>query len=106
MAPSQKSEIDTFGGQALIEGVMMRNKTHYSIACRKPNGKVIVKKYPIHSITQKYALLKKPFIRGAVGLFEMLIIGIKSLNYSANQQATSKEEKLSAKEIAWTLVFA
>lgn len=101
-----KGQIDTFGGQALIEGVMMRNKTHYSVACRKPDGKIIVKKHKIKSVTQKFPLLGKPFIRGAVGLFEMLIIGMKALSFSANQQAETKEEELSKKEIGWTIAFA
>src|SRR3989338_5128746 len=105
MKNSRASEIDTFGGQAVIEGVMMRNKTHYAIACRKPNGKIVVKKEKIKSVTHRLPFLAKPLVRGVVGLFEMMKLGMKALNYSANQQA-KKNEKISNKEMGVTVAIA
>jgi len=98
--------VEAYGGQAVIEGVMMRNKSHYAIAVRKPNGKIHVKKEKIKSATHKYSFLKWPFIRGVVALFEMTIIGIKALMWSANQQAEEEDEKLSKKELVLSFVLA
>lgn len=72
------------GGQALIEGVMMRGPDSIVIACRKPSKEIIVEKTPFVSLTKRQKILGIPVIRGAVSFFEMLVIGIKTLNYSAN----------------------
>src|SRR3989338_5073972 len=103
---NKAKEIDTFGGQAVIEGVMMRNKTHYAIACRTPQGKIVVQKKEIHSLAKKHSFLAKPFLRGALGIFEMMVLGLRAITYSANVQATKKEEKLSTKEITGTMISA
>ncbi len=71
------------GGQAVLEGVMMRAKGMIATAVRRPDGKIVVKKEEFHSIAERYPLLRIPVIRGAVGLLEMMYIGIKTLNYSA-----------------------
>ncbi len=71
------------GGQAVIEGVMMRAKGMIATAVRRPDGKIIVKKEEFHSLAERYPFLRIPIIRGAVGLIEMMYIGIKTFNYSA-----------------------
>ena len=71
------------GGQAVIEGVMMRAKGMIATAVRRPDGKIIVKKEEFHSLAERFPILRIPVIRGAVGLIEMMYIGIKTLNYSA-----------------------
>lgn len=71
------------GGQAVIEGVMMRSPENISIAVRRPDGKIQVKIQPFNSITKRMRLLGWPIIRGAVVLFEALILGIKALSYSS-----------------------
>ncbi len=71
------------GGQAVIEGVMMRAKGMIATAVRRPDGKIVVKKEEFHSLAERYRLLRVPVIRGAIGLIEMMYIGIKTLNYSA-----------------------
>ena len=70
------------GGQAVIEGVMIRGLNNYTVAVRK-NKKIIIKSGKIPS--NKYKFLKWPFVRGSINLFEMLVIGIKSLMWSAQQ---------------------
>ncbi len=85
------------GGQAVIEGVLMRCKDKIAIAVRKPNKTIKVKKESIKSITKKYKWLKWPFFRGIVNMYEMLVIGMRALTYSAEQQAT-KKEKITKKE--------
>ena len=71
------------GGQAVIEGVMMRAPGMVATAVRRPDGSIAVRKEPYVSLAEKNRLLRLPIIRGAVGLIEMLVIGFRSLNFSA-----------------------
>src|SRR5713101_1007269 len=71
------------GGQAVLEGVLMRSLSGYSIAVRQPNGNVAIKRDKLVSITKKYPLLRFPVLRGSVVLIQSLILGIRALNYSA-----------------------
>jgi uncharacterized protein YqhQ len=71
------------GGQAVIEGVMIRNRYVYSIAVRKPDGSIEVTKKALKSPAQRYKILRSPFVRGVTALVENLILGLKSLLYSA-----------------------
>lgn len=96
----------SYGGQALIEGVMMRGKDNLAIAVRKSNNEISLKSEKITSITDKYPILKQPFIRGTVALVEALVVGIKALTYSANEAAESEEEELSKGEIVFTIALA
>lgn len=79
------------GGQAVIEGVMMRAPGMVATAVRKPDGSIAVRKEPFVSLAEKSAIFRLPVIRGAVGLVEMLIIGLRSLNYSAEAAMGSNE---------------
>lgn len=93
------------GGQAVIEGVMMRGPELTATAVRDPSGKIQVEVKPVHSISERFPVLKKPFIRGTVSLIESLVIGMKSLSYSA-KMAGEEDEQLTDKEMAGTIVFA
>ncbi len=90
------------GGQAVIEGVLIRGPKAYAIAVRK--GKNIVTKHGIAS-KEKNKALKLPLVRGAVNLGEMLVIGIKALMWSA-EQASPEEEKPGKNELALTLLLS
>ena len=83
------------GGQAVIEGVMMRSPMGYTIAVRKKDKTIKIKSIPYVSITKKYKIFGLPFIRGVFMLFEMLVLGLKGLDYSANEW---EEEEDSSKE--------
>lgn len=72
------------GGQAVIEGVMMRGSRGVATAVRKPDGEIVIDKIDMVPITKKYKLLGLPVIRGFVSLIDSLIVGIKTLNYSAS----------------------
>jgi uncharacterized protein YqhQ len=74
------------GGQALIEGVMMRSPNFITAAVRKTSGDLTIKKDPFKSIGVRFRFLGVPFVRGVVNLFEMMIIGMKMLNFSATVQ--------------------
>ncbi|WP_366923689.1 DUF1385 domain-containing protein [Metallumcola ferriviriculae] len=95
-----------YGGQAVIEGVMMRGKNGIAVAVRRPSGQVVVDEQPLVSWLDKMPFFKKPFLRGFFALLEALIIGVKALSFSANQAAEEEEEELSAKEIAITMAVA
>jgi len=90
------------GGQAVMEGVMMRGPGNYAVAVRK-NKKIVTKAGAIKK--KKYRFLKLPFIRGFVNLVEMLVIGIKSLMWSA-EQAAGKDEKIGKHEVAFTILIS
>jgi uncharacterized protein YqhQ len=96
------------GGQAVLEGVMMRSLTGYSVAVRQPNGEVAIKKDKLVSITAKYPFLKLPVLRGSVVLIQSLILGMRALNYSASVATESEagEREMSNWAMASTMVVA
>ena len=104
------------GGQAVIEGVLMRSPKALAIAVRRPDGKIVVKDDDWHSITEKLRFLKIPFFRGMVMLFETLANGYQALSYSAAQQtieeptdgkpADEKPGELVGWALAATMIFA
>jgi len=95
---------DNVGGQAVMEGVMMRRKDKIAIAVRKENV-IKVRKQPFNSISNKYKFLKMPFFRGIVNLIEMMIIGLKALTWSADQQS-GEDEKIKPMELLLTFGIA
>jgi len=76
------------GGQAVIEGVMMRSPVKVSTSVRRPSGEIITRTEPYLSLTKRHKLLGIPIIRGIISFFEMLVLGIKTLNYSAEMAVT------------------
>ena len=93
------------GGQAVIEGVMMRGPKHTATAVREADGNIIVDTYDTTSISDTYPILKKPLLRGCVALYESLVIGMKALAFSA-KAAGEDEEEMTSKEIAVTMVVS
>ena len=93
------------GGQAVIEGVMMKGPEKIATAVREPSGQITVRVEPVHSIGERYPIFKKPLLRGVIALGEALIYGLKALSFSA-QAAGEEGEELSAKEIALTMAAA
>ncbi|MBM7622882.1 DUF1385 domain-containing protein [Sporohalobacter salinus] len=92
-----------YGGQAVIEGVMMRGKEILAIAVRKNQEDIVLHTEEVNSVSDKYSILGKPLIRGVVSLFESLIMGMKALTFSANQVAEEEEEELSTWEMIFTI---
>lgn len=93
------------GGQAVIDGVMMRYGKKVAIAVRKPDGKISVKKQGFASLKERFAFLRFPFVRGVVSLYEDLSLGIKSLFLSA-EEAVDDGEKISKREIFFSVALA
>ena len=81
------------GGQAVIEGVMMRAPRSVAVAVRRPDGEIVVKKELAIPLSERFPIVKLPVLRGAVALFTSLIIGIKALNFSANEAMTEEEKE-------------
>ena len=82
------------GGQAVLEGVMMRNHDKYAVAVRKPDGEISVKNWDTRSIRERNILLRLPIIRGVVAFIESLVLGIKTLTYSSGFLEEEEERSL------------
>lgn len=91
--------ITSIGGQALIEGVMMRGPKKIATAVRKPDGSMELKVEDLNTLAMRYKFFRLPFIRGIVGLVEAMVIGTRELMYSA--EFYEEEEAESTKE-SWT----
>lgn len=94
------------GGQAILEGVMMRSPHSLAIAVRRPNGEIVVKEDRWVSMWDKARWLRKPFLRGAVVLFESMHNGMKALTFSADEAAKYMEEQDAAEAAAKAEVVA
>ena len=81
------------GGQAVMQGIMMRNGSEYSVAVRKENGEIEVKKETYKGVGSKCKLFRLPFIRGIFSFVDSLVLGMKSLNYSASLFMEDGEEE-------------
>ncbi len=81
------------GGQAVMEGVMMRVPGAYATAVRDPNGNIQTDRHDFISLSDKYPIFKKPLLRGILGLFESLKIGFASLQWSAKIVTPEEENK-------------
>lgn len=92
------------GGQAVLEGIMMRHGDDYAVAVRKPDGEIFVQKEEYHSVIKWKALTKIPFIRGVFNFIDSMVLGIKTLMFSAefyeDEEEVKSEKKLTEEEIA------
>ncbi len=95
----------TVGGQAVMEGVMMRNGDNYALAVRHADGSIVAERRPWFTLT-KSNFLKKRFVRGFPILLETLVNGIKALNRSAEQAVEGEEEKLETWQLVLTMILA
>lgn len=89
------------GGQAVLEGVMMKNKSSYAVAVRKPDGKISVEKGKCSSIGDKSIFFRLPIIRGVVAFVESLVLGMKTLTYSSSfyeEEETEKKDQKSSEK--------
>jgi uncharacterized protein YqhQ len=91
-----------YGGQAVIEGVLMRGRHHYAVAARRPDGSITVRSEMLTSRVYTNPLWAKPFLRGVAGLYEMLGLGMRALQWSANVQL-GEEAQLTAGTLRVTI---
>jgi uncharacterized protein YqhQ len=106
-APALSAQRDApVGGQAVLEGVMMRGVSTWAVAVRKESGEIDVQSFPLVSWTKRHRVLRWPIIRGVVALVESLKIGFNALNISANAQLPEDEEPISGGMWVATMVVA
>ena len=89
------------GGQAVIEGVMMRSPTQVAVAVRRPDGSLGYLERRFESVTRRVKLLGIPVVRGAVSLFETLALGITALNFSADEASRNEGGGAAERPGAW-----
>jgi uncharacterized protein YqhQ len=94
-----------YGGQAVLEGVMMRGRDHWAVAVRKPDGDLHLEGRDIDSIAKRYRVLRWPGFRGVIALGQALSIGVKALTISANQSA-EEDAKLTPRQMAISMAIA
>jgi uncharacterized protein YqhQ len=94
------------GGQAVIEGIMMRAPKTFTVVVRRPDGNLSVREDRWYSPMEKWPILKKPFLRGAIVLYEALFNGIQALTYSAQEALGEEEEPLGPWALAGTIAMA
>ena len=93
----ENKELLQYGGQAVIEGVMMRSPSKVAVAVRRPDGSLAFLDRPFQSVTARIKLLGLPVVRGAASLFETMFLGITALNFSADEAAKDEAPKDGAK---------
>jgi len=105
--PTERREEQSlaFGGQALIEGVMMRSRTHVVMCVRQPNNEILTHTDKITFLSERHKALKLPFLRGIVALLETFYLGVKGLYFSANA-VLEEEEEFTYKEFAIAVAVA
>ncbi len=96
-------KIIPYGGQAVLEGVMMRGPDRMAMAVRGPEGDILLEKYPLKPLRNRYPFFKLPLVRGVVTLFEALFFGVKVLSRSANL-ALGEEEEIKPWEMILTVL--
>jgi len=97
---------DIAGGQALIEGVMMRHGNKIAAAVRRPDKEIVFQEQEHIPLTKRYKLLGLMFIRGTITLFEMMFIGIKCLMFSAEVALSEEERKPKSWEMTLSFIFS
>jgi uncharacterized protein YqhQ len=98
------TKLPNYGGQAVIEGVMMRGKKAAAIAMRDSGGEIIIHKEELNKIYQS-RIMQVPFLRGLIGLYDALVLGMKALTISANVQ-TGEEEKIEGPALFMTFALS
>jgi len=105
----ESGEETLVGGQAVMEGVMMRAPHSYCVAVRKPNGEIVTEQQPLAKISEKYPIFKLPVLRGVGTLYQAMSLGMKALKFSADvsMDEIKKQEKAKnpkAKEVpGWVM---
>jgi uncharacterized protein YqhQ len=94
-----------YGGQAVVEGVMMRGADHWAVAVREPTGSVYVESHAIESIADRHPIWRKPFLRGILVLGQSLSIGVRALLIATNH-AVEEEQQLTRRQIGVSLTVA
>jgi len=104
-APVGRIQHTHIGGQAVIEGIMMRGKHNWAVAVRTPDGAIHSEEHDLGSSAGRGAWMSKPVIRGVVALYDTLSLAMRALAVSASLAGETEEEKLSEKEVGGVMIF-
>lgn len=105
-AGPESARSHSYGGQAVLEGVMMRGRHAMSISVRRTDGEIVRQDRLLRTLGQRFPILRRPLLRGCVALVESLTLGVGALNYSASVFAEGEGEELGPRELAVSIVFA
>lgn len=105
MAEKSPARLESYGGQALIEGILMRGKKYLTAAFRMPDGSIEVVEEKLTGIYTK-KIKDIPFLRGLIVLWDSLVLGMKYLTISSNKQIQEEEEKIEGPALYLTLAFS
>lgn len=105
MAQDAPTKNHLYGGQAVIEGVMMRGAAHWAIAVRRPSGEIHLESHEIDSVIKRVPILGKPFLRGVIVLGQSMAIGMKALQVGA-RESSEEDEQLSSGQMGASLAIA
>jgi len=94
------------GGQAVLEGVMMRAPSAWAVAVRRPDGGIEAVRHPLPRLSSRSRLAAVPFVRGILVLGESLTLGMRALSWSAEKAVGEEEEPLTRGQLAWSMVLA
>jgi len=94
-----------YGGQAVIEGVMMRGRRDWAIAVRRPDRTIHLESHPIRSIAERHRWLARPGLRGVLALGQALSIGVRALTVSANE-SVQEDERLTPRQMGFSVTVA
>jgi uncharacterized protein YqhQ len=107
LSTEAENKIDfAVGGQAVVEGVMMRSPNNIAISVRKTDGTIKVKSKPYHTLTQRYKILNIPILRGVINLFEMMYVGTDAINFSATESLPEEENEKETSKLFNGILFA
>ena len=104
--PNKPNSEDIAGGQALLEGVMMRHGNKIAAAVRRPDKQIVIQERTYIPLTKRYKVLGWMFIRGTISLFEMMIVGIKCLMFSAEVALSEEERKPKSWEFTLSFIIS
>jgi len=94
MSDEAKKPNFNLGGQALVEGVMMRSPHFIGASVRRADGTIQTRVEEFHSISARHRWMRLPFVRGVVGLIEMMMVGVRFLNWSAQVAMQDENDKI------------
>ncbi len=103
MAEARRSHF--YGGQAVVEGVMMRGRDVWAVAVRRPDRSLHLESYDIDSVAERHPFLRWPVVRGVIALGQALAIGFRALSISA-RESSPEEEQLSSRQMAVSVALA
>ena len=102
----ESGEETLVGGQAVIEGVMMRAPHSYCVAVRKPSGEIVTEQKPLERMSERHRIFKYPIVRGVGTLYQAMTLGLTALKFSANSMLEAESPKAPVKEVPkWAITL-